>query len=172
MPVKTNILKITSILLSMSAAWIVLPGLSMARDSSLQDRVTSKPSDEKTVDQVFKNIKVLNGLPQSKLYPTMRFMATSLGFQCGSCHVIKNGFIDAPADDKPEKQTARQMIKMVIEINKTLFQGEPTVSCYTCHRGHHTPQGVPALPLPMPSPRSTNGAPATRSNTSDVAKPS
>jgi len=31
---------------------------------------------EKTVDQVFKNIKVLNGMPQSQLYPAMRFMGT------------------------------------------------------------------------------------------------
>ena len=169
---KTNILKITGILLSMLAAWSVLPSLSAARDSSIQDRVTNKPSDDKTVDQAFKNIKVLNGMPQSKLYPTMRFMATSLGFQCGSCHIIKNGFIDAPADDKPEKQTARQMIKMVIEINKTLFQGEPIVSCYTCHRSHHTPEGVPTLPLPTPSPRLSIGTPPTRSSTPESAIPS
>ena len=30
---------------------------------------------EKNVEQVSKNIKVLNGLPQSQLYPVMRFMA-------------------------------------------------------------------------------------------------
>src|SRR5262250_827937 len=145
MQVKTNILKITGILLSMLAAWSVLPSLSAARDSSIQDRVTNKPSDDKTVDQAFKNIKVLNGMPQSQLYPAMRFMATSLGFQCGSCHVIRNGWIEASADDKPEKQTARQMIKMVVEMNKTYFQGNPTVNCYTCHQGHRSPQGAPVL---------------------------
>src|SRR5262249_6072195 len=171
---KRNILKISLILLSMSAALVVLTGLSAARDSRIQDSATTAKPPEKTVDQVFKNIKVLDGLPQSKLYPTMRFMAASLGFQCGSCHVIKNGFIDAPADDKPEKQTARQMIKMVIEINRTLFEGNPTVSCYTCHRGHPKPEGAPVLPLPMPSPRSSNtpAAGSTIPSTSTSSLPS
>src|SRR5262249_6742475 len=156
---KKTIFRITAILLSILAALIVLTGSSGAHDSGIQDSATRIRSTEKTVDQVFKNIKVLNGMPQSKLYPTMRFMAASLGFQCGSCHVIKN-FIDAAADDKPEKQTARRMIKMVIEINQTLFQGKPVVSCYTCHRGQRTPQGAPVLPLPIPSPASSNSAPA------------
>src|SRR5438270_5476671 len=158
---KRNILKITTFLLSISAALIVLTAPSVA-PSPIQDSATTIKPDEKTVDQVFKNIKVLNGMPQSKLYPTMRFMAASLGLQCGSCHVIKN-FIDAAADDKPEKQTARRMIKMVIEINNTLFQGNPVVSCYTCHRGQRTPQGAPELPLLILSSRSSNGAPAAKS---------
>jgi len=122
---------------------------------------------EKTVEQVFKNIKVLNGMPQSRLYPTMRFMAASLGFQCGSCHVVKN-FIDAPADDKPEKQTARQMIKMVMELNQTQFQGNPVVSCYTCHRGQRSPQVVPRLPLPTQSSDATDSAPAGVSASSSL----
>jgi len=160
---KRNILKTTGILLSISAALIVLTGPRVAYESPIQDGATTIKPAEKTVDQVFKNIKVLNGMPQSKLYPTMRFMAASLGFQCGNCHIIGNRGIEAAADDKPEKQTARQMIKMVIEINQTLFRGNPTVSCYTCHRGHRTPQGAPVLPLAIPSPRSSNGTPATGS---------
>src|SRR5438270_31917 len=103
--------------------------LSQAHNSHAQNGTTTTAQSaptEKTVEQVFKNIKVLNGMPQSQLYPTMRFMAASLGFQCGSCHVIKNGFVDASADDKSEKQTAREMIKLVIEINKTMGQGNPT----------------------------------------------
>jgi len=148
---KKNIIRITVIVLSISASFIVLTRLSTAQQSRSQDSSTTNNATEKTVDQVFKNIRVFNGMPQSKLYPTMRFMAASLGFQCGSCHVIK-GFIDAAADDKPEKQTARQMIKMVMDINKTMFQGNATVTCYTCHRGHRIPQGAPVLPLPMPSP--------------------
>jgi hypothetical protein len=158
---KRNILTITGTLGSISAALIVLTGPMAAHNSRIQDSATTIKPAEKTVDQVFKNIKVLNGMPASKLYPTMRFMAASLGFQCGSCHVIKNGQIEASADDKPEKQTARGMIQMVIELNKTNFQGNPAVSCYTCHRAHHTPEGTPVLPLPMPSPRSSTGASAT-----------
>src|SRR5215471_9555519 len=156
---KRSILTIAVILLSISAVLTVLSGPSVAQDSRTQDRASTSRLTEKNVEQVFKNIKVLTGMPQSKLYPAMRFMAASLGFQCGSCHVIRNGVIDSPADDKPEKQTAREMIKMTIEINATLFEGKPTVSCYTCHGGHRTPRGAPALPLPTPSPRSTGAAP-------------
>lgn len=158
---KRTIPGIAAILLSVSTILIVGSGRGAAQDSRTQNTATTIKPVEKSVDQVFKNIKVLNGMPQSKLYPAMRFMAASLGFQCGSCHVIRNGMIDAPADDKPEKQTARQMIRMVIEINNTQFQGNPTVSCYTCHRGTRTPQGVPALPLPTPAPRPVNSAPST-----------
>jgi hypothetical protein len=129
--------------------------------------VAQVPPQEKTVGQTGKNIKVLNGLPQTQLYPAMRFMAASLGFQCGSCHVIRNGWIDAAADDNPEKQTAREMIKMVVEMNQTYFQGNPTVSCYTCHRGNRSPQGVPVLPLPTSL--SSDGASTSASTISSTS---
>ena len=148
-----NGLRIIVLILLVTAALIVLTNVGVAHESRTQDAATNSQSEEKTAGQVFKNIKVLGDLPQSQIYPVMRFMAASLGFQCGNCHVIRNGFIDAPLDDKPEKQTARQMIKMVIEINKTTFQGNTMVSCYTCHRGNRSPQGVPFLPLVIPSSR-------------------
>jgi len=148
--------RITVVLLLILASITLPTRLSEAQDSRSQ--ISPRMPSEKPVEQVFKNIKVLKGMPQSQLYPTMRFMAASLGFQCGSCHVIKN-FIDAAADDKPEKQTARQMIKMVIDL-KQQFQGNPAVTCYTCHRGLRAPQGAPLLPLPIASTSATGGAPA------------
>ncbi|HAF15619.1 MAG TPA: hypothetical protein DCK99_18380, partial [Blastocatellia bacterium] len=45
------------------------------------------------------------------------------------------------------------MIKMVLSVNKTTFKGNPTVSCYTCHRGRTSPVGVPPLPLPEVTPQ-------------------
>ena len=147
---KQNILKVTALSLLTFVSFIST-SLSQAQSSRPQNGTTTMAQSaptEKTVEQVFKNIKVLNGMPQSQLYPTMRFMAASLGFQCGSCHVIKNGFVDASADDKPEKQTARRMIKMVIEINNTLFQGNSVVSCYTCHRGKNIPEMSPPPAAP------------------------
>ena len=145
------ILIIVLIMFSISAALIVQTEVSAAHDFHRDGTAVPIRSTEKTVEQVFKNIKVLNGMPQSQLYPAMRFMAASLGFQCGSCHVIKNGFGDFPADDKPEKQTAREMIKMVGEINQRLGEGRPSVSCYTCHRGQRSPLSLPALPLQLSS---------------------
>src|SRR5438045_2719793 len=91
---KQDILKVAALSLLTFAAFI-LTSLNQAQNSHAQNGTTTMAQSaptEKTVEQVFKNIKVLNGMPQSQLYPTMRFMAASLGFQCGSCHVINNGF--------------------------------------------------------------------------------
>ncbi len=165
---KQSILKVIILALLVSTAFVILTNLSNAqvlRDQDSSATTMQTAPSEKTVEQVFRNIKVLNGMPQSQIYPAMRFMAASLGFQCGSCHVIKNGRGDFPADDKPEKQTARQMIKMVAEINKTLGEGKSLVSCYTCHRGQRSPQGAPALPLPLPAPPAPTGTTPNASST-------
>jgi hypothetical protein len=46
---------------------------------------------------------------------------------------------------------------MVLSINKNNFNGNTDVSCYTCHRGRTRPQGVPELPIPVPTPRAETG---------------
>lgn len=108
---------------------------------------------EKTVEQVQKNILVLNGLPQSQLIPVMNYMGASLGVKCIFCHVLnKDGKWDFPSDEKAEKGTAREMIKMVQGINKVNFKGNPAVGCNTCHRGQAEPPRVPQLPIAMPTP--------------------
>jgi hypothetical protein len=94
-----------------------------------------------------KNIKVLKGMPNAQLIPSMRFMSASLGVRCDYCHVTKNGQLDAAAEDKREKQTAREMIRMVREINRANFKGEAQVSCFTCHTGQPLPQRFPSLPV-------------------------
>ena len=58
---------------------------------------------DKTVEQVQKNIQVLNGLPQSQLGPVMNYFASSLGVKCTFCHVNKDDKWDFPSDEKPEK---------------------------------------------------------------------
>lgn len=112
-----------------------------------------KPSADKPVEEVQKNIQVLKGLPESQLIPVMNYMSASLGVKCGYCHVNKDNAWDFPSDEKAEKKTARQMITMVTGINKTSFSGNTEVTCYICHRGRTSPAGVPQLPLPEPSPR-------------------
>ena len=115
---------------------------------------------EKTVEQVEKNIKVLNGMPQSQLVPVMNFFAASMGRRCNYCHVNNQGQWDYASDAKPEKAAAREMVKLVLDINKTTerLKLDP-VSCYTCHRGRTSPQSIPALPLPLPSPPPNAGGP-------------
>ena len=79
---------------------------------------------EKTVEQVQKNIQVLNGLPQSQLVPVMNYMGSSLGVKCTFCHVKNGDKWDFVSDAKPEKGSAREMIKMVQGINKGNFKGQ------------------------------------------------
>ena len=108
---------------------------------------------EQTVEQVEKNIKVLNGMPASQFIPVMNYFAASMGRRCNFCHVNNNGQWDYASDAKPEKNNARAMIKLVLDTNKTL-QGlklDP-IACYTCHRGRNSPQSMITLPLPVPSP--------------------
>lgn len=116
---------------------------------------------EKTVEQVQKNIQVLTGLPASQLIPVMNYMASSLGLKCTYCHVNKDGKWDFVSDEKPEKGTAREMIKMVQSINKTNFKGNAAIGCFTCHRGSNSPVRVPQLPIAAPTPFADGAETAT-----------
>jgi Photosynthetic reaction centre cytochrome C subunit len=101
----------------------------------------------KKASEQFKNIQVLKDLPADQLYPTMHFMADSLGVQCVDCHVGVPGQVDGEKDDKQMQRTARKMILMTIEINRANFDGQNgnrTVTCYTCHRGSRQPMAAPA----------------------------
>ncbi len=122
------------------------------------NRSKAQSPQEKTVEQVGKNIKVLNGMPESQLTAVMNFFAVSMGRRCNFCHVNNQGQWDYASDAKPEKTSAREMIKLVLDINKTTerLKLDP-VSCYTCHRGRPSPQSIPALPLPPPSPPANAG---------------
>jgi photosynthetic reaction center cytochrome c subunit len=133
---------------------------------------TPASATEKTTEQVQKNIKVLNGLPQSQLIPVMNFFSASLGVRCNFCHVNNNGVWAYDSDEKPEKGTAREMIAMVLNTNKTTFKGGTEVSCYTCHRGTRNPASLPLLPLPIPSPRpSAPAGPAPGAQASPTPRP-
>src|SRR5258708_19175983 len=135
---------------------VAIPPARLGIAMPAQTPAATAAAQEKTVEQVEKNIKVLNGMPASQLIPVMNYFASSMGRRCNFCHVNNNGQWDYAADTKPEKNTAREMIKMVLDINKNNFKGQLQVSCYTCHRGRNQPQSIPTLPLPMPSPPAAN----------------
>jgi photosynthetic reaction center cytochrome c subunit len=132
---------------------------------------TNATSAEKTVEQVQKNIQVLKGLPQSQLVPVMNFMAASVGRRCNYCHVNKDGDWDYASDEKPEKKTAREMVTMVMGINKNTFRGNPEVSCYTCHRGRTSVAHTLSMPLPTPEqPPSPAPSPTGQPQTNPTAE--
>lgn len=107
----------------------------------VQPGSASTSSSPKTAEAVFKNLKVLNSIPSDQLLPSMRFIASSLGVECGFCHV--EGHFDD--DTKKEKQTARSMMRMMSAINHNHFDGMREVTCYSCHRGSPRPMDIPAV---------------------------
>lgn len=90
----------------------------------------------------FKNLQVLQDFPREKVLDGMEYIAFALGTRCEFCHNAQ----DFSNDDKKEKKTARQMMKMLFAINKDNFNGRASVSCYTCHQGRYQPMIAP-LPL-------------------------
>lgn len=107
---------------------------------------TPRPAPEKKSGEVFKNLKVLNDTPSDLFLPSMQFITASLGVHCEYCHV-ENAF---EKDDKKPKQTAREMMRMVQEINRTSFQGRQEVTCYSCHRGQPKPLTIPVIATAPP----------------------
>jgi hypothetical protein len=104
--------------------------------------------DDKPAEQVYKNIQVLKGMPKKDLHMVMHFMRASLGVNCSFCHVHneQTNEWDFANDDKEEKKRAREMITMVMGINRDYFEGFNAVSCFTCHQGHTNISRIPPLP--------------------------
>src|SRR5665213_1542611 len=86
-------------------------------------------------EAVFKNIQVLKGIPVDEFMGTMGVFTTSLSLCCGNCHTGAGTSNPKWEDDPPRKRTARAMVSMVQNINKTSFGGRQVVTCWTCHRG-------------------------------------
>lgn len=98
-----------------------------------------------------KNLTVLPPTTTAReLQRTMFGFTGSLGVKCYYCHVGEEGKdwseFDFVSDNKPEKEKARTMLKMVRAINSQFLTELPghgenslEVSCVTCHRGNSTP---------------------------------
>ena len=83
----------------------------------------------------------------------MKSWAGDLGVRCQHCHVGEEGKPfsewDFASDAKAEKQTAREMLRMLEEVNRRLASietlhghGAPRATCYTCHRGQPHPRRI------------------------------
>jgi photosynthetic reaction center cytochrome c subunit len=99
-------------------------------------------------EQAFKNVTVLKGIPVDEFMNTMGFIAAATNLNCTDCHVEPKveGDWGVYAQETPRKATARRMILMVQEINRTNFRGTRIVTCYTCHRNlEGVPKNTPRL---------------------------
>jgi len=99
-------------------------------------------TEGKTAEQVYKNIQVLKGTPADQLVQSMHLLRGALGVDCEFCHDERDRAADTDA-----KATARKMMQMMIDLNKSSFNGRQVVTCYTCHQGRPQPRGVLALPV-------------------------
>lgn len=98
------------------------------------------------VEDVFKNVQVMKGIPVSEFMDTMGFFAAAIGLNCTGCHVPEalqdwSRF----ADDVPRKRMSRIMIRMVDSINKEKFGGRRMITCWSCHRGGQAVDNIPSL---------------------------
>jgi len=107
--------------------------------------------ENQPAESVFKNIKILKGVPAGRLVNIMNMgFGRSLGVSCGFCHVPGKWDLD----DKEEKNTARLMFAMVQTINRDFISKvpvdsgspRPVVNCMTCHRGMPRPMGPDGPP--------------------------
>jgi len=104
-----------------------------------------------------KNVQLLTNLSDWQLNAVMDNFTASLGVHCDACHVrnAETKQWDFPSDAKGEKKTAREMIRMVLDINEKNFHGRPVVGCYTCHLGKESPSLTVKLPVPPAAPTKT-----------------
>ena len=97
-----------------------------------------------------RNLQVLpKNWSGQQLSPVMRGFTRALGVRCSYCHKGEEGkdlsTYDFPSDENPNKARAREMIRMLDDINEHLKQIETSgetrldVTCTTCHRGRPRP---------------------------------
>ena len=89
-----------------------------------------------TASEKFKSIVVLKTMPADQMGKVMNIMSASLGVNCGFCHEGTN-FVK---DSVGYKEEARRMLLMTLDLNGRYFEGEPKVTCNTCHRGKSRPE--------------------------------
>ncbi len=121
----------------LAALLIVVPSLALAQGHKF-------PPDSLVNTQV-----IPHNTPVMQVIGQMRNITGDLGVRCPFCHVGQEGQpldqFDFPKDQKETKLIARQMMRMVAEINRRLdtlpgrAPGDPVVTCRTCHHGVSLP---------------------------------
>ena len=104
------------------------------------------------------NVKVIpKNTPVIQVVGMMRNFAGALGVRCQYCHIGQEGQplaqFDFAKDEKRTKLTARQMMRMVEDINRRVdtlpehaqMTSHVEVTCNTCHRGVSRPMALEQL---------------------------
>jgi len=111
--------------------------------------VAAQPAGKFPPDSLINTQVIPRTTPVIQVIGTMRSFAGELGVRCQFCHVGREGQpleqFDFASDEKRNKLVARQMMRMVAEVNRRLDtipdRGRPNVvaTCSTCHRGVSRP---------------------------------
>lgn len=110
----------------------------------------SRAQDQWNWPEKPKNLQVLNkDWPGSRLSPIMRGFTRALGVRCSYCHVGEEGkplsTYDFASDANPNKDRAREMLRMLGSVNDHLKKIQPSAEpranmwCHTCHHGRPRP---------------------------------
>ena len=87
----------------------------------------------------FKNLQVMpKNVPKGVLIAQMNAQIVALGKDCTHCHDPKD-----PSAETPMKEKARDMMRMVNEINAKYPATMNRITCWTCHRGKNVPEKPP-----------------------------
>lgn len=101
-------------------------------------------------------------MPAEQMGKVMNILSASLGVNCGYCHEGT----DFAKDSVGKKETGRRMLSMTLELNQKYFDGEPEITCNTCHRGQARPSSALSLERLNPIPQLSQ--PLTKPNTEEI----
>ena len=140
-----------------SKTLVLVAAVLLAACTAMQQQKSQIRADE----GVFHNLQVFpQNITHDELIANMRGFAKALGTRCDHCHTAnppgsKEQF-DFASDAKPEKNTARAMMRMVHATNfEYLAKVNPhgqMVTCNTCHRGHTVPDTTAPAEGAAPAP--------------------
>jgi photosynthetic reaction center cytochrome c subunit len=109
----------------------------------------AQPAGKFPPDSLVNTRVIARSTPVLQVVGTMRNFTFDLGVRCQFCHVGQEGLpldrFDFPSDEKRTKLVAREMMRMVQDINQRLdsLPGRAAnglqVTCATCHRGTNRP---------------------------------
>ena len=111
---------------------------------------TARAQEQWTWPEKPKNIQVLpKDWPGKRLQPVMAGFTRALGVRCSYCHKGEEGkplsTFDFASDENPNKDRAREMLRMLGDINDHLKKIQPSgdqrvnMWCHTCHHGQPRP---------------------------------
>lgn len=119
--------------------------------------LATAPTAPAQIPEEFTNLQVLpEDISRGELIGVMRGFSMATGLRCSNCHEGEEGqpfsTYDFASDEPRLKNVAREMLRMVGDINRQYLAAlpgnrgpAPTVSCVTCHSGVRRPQTIDAI---------------------------